>query len=102
MAVLVAVVGAVFVFVIIVALQAVFYREEEEEKVSKVYSMAPEELSRLRAAQQEALHSYRWVDQAQGRVAIPIDRAMDLTVIELRGRTGSEARPASTSPSGHP
>jgi hypothetical protein len=31
-----------------------------------------------RAAQEQKLSSYRWVDRQAGRVAIPIDRAMDL------------------------
>jgi hypothetical protein len=35
------------------------------------------ELEAYRAATDQQLHSYRWVDRSQGVVAIPIDRAMD-------------------------
>jgi len=50
-----------------------------------------------RAAAEQKLRSYRWVDRAAGVVAIPIDRAMDL--ISERGlpaRTDSSA--SQTSP----
>jgi hypothetical protein len=73
-------VGAILVFAIIVALQAFFYRSEEAERAVKVYAVVPEELARLRAVQQEQLNTYRWVDAEHGVVALPIDRAMELTV----------------------
>jgi hypothetical protein len=38
------------------------------------------DLDVVRAAQEETLHSYGWVDRANGKVRIPIDRAMDLLV----------------------
>jgi hypothetical protein len=40
-------------------------------------------LEALRREEDALLHAYGWVDRAQGRVRIPIDRAMDL--IEQRG-----------------
>ena len=40
-------------------------------------------LDALRREEDALLHSYGWIDRAQGRVRIPIDRAMDL--IEQRG-----------------
>jgi hypothetical protein len=36
------------------------------------------DLDAVRAAQEDALNSYGWVDRANGKVRIPIDRAMDL------------------------
>jgi hypothetical protein len=39
-----------------------------------------QELEQLRAAEDAALHSYGWLDQAAGVVRIPIDRAMDLLI----------------------
>jgi hypothetical protein len=91
----VAIVGAVLVFAIIVALQAFFYRSEEAERSIKYYAQAPEELARLRAQEQEQLNSYHWVDPARGVVSIPIDRAMEL-VVRDQGRNPSAAGPAST------
>jgi hypothetical protein len=38
------------------------------------------DLDVVRAAQEETLHSYGWVDRANGIVRIPIDRAIDLLV----------------------
>jgi hypothetical protein len=77
---LIGVVFAIGLFVLVVFLQAFFYREEAEENVRKVVAVAPEELSQLKAQQLEALHSYRYVDPRAGVVAIPIDRAMELVV----------------------
>ena len=44
-----AIVGAVLIFALIVALQAMFYNVEENERYNKVYTQAPEDLTRLRA-----------------------------------------------------
>ncbi len=77
---LVGVVFAIVLFVIVVFLQAFFYRQEAEENTRKVVAVAPEELSRLKAQQIETLNSYRYVDPSAGVVAIPIDRAMALVV----------------------
>jgi hypothetical protein len=38
------------------------------------------DFDQVRAAQENALNSYGWVDRANGKVRIPIDRAMDLLV----------------------
>lgn len=77
------IVGAVLVFVMAVGLQALFYSEQRHELDRKVVSKAPEPLVRLAAEQQEKLHSYRWVDARAKVVAIPIDRAMELTIRDL-------------------
>jgi hypothetical protein len=80
---LAAVVGIVFaivLFVVVVLLQAFFYQQVSEEHERKVVAVAPEELSQLRAQHLVALHSYRWVDEKAGVVAIPIDLAMKLVV----------------------
>jgi hypothetical protein len=39
-----------------------------------------EDLKRLRAAEEEVLHSYGWIDASAGVVHIPIERAMELTL----------------------
>jgi len=79
---LVGIVFAILLFVVVVLLQAYFYRAEQQETVRKVVAVAPEQLSQLRAQQQELLHSYKLVDQGKGVVAIPIDLAMKLVVSE--------------------
>jgi len=75
-------VGAVLLFVIIVGLQALFYRMQDAEVAEKVYSQPYEELRQLDADQLEQLNSYGWVDQQAGTVHIPIDRAMELVAQE--------------------
>jgi hypothetical protein len=88
------IVGAILVFVIIVALQALFYRTQNEEFKRKMIAQAPEELSRLVAEQRERLGGYRWVNEKVGIAAIPIDRAMELTIRELnRARAAASLGP---------
>jgi hypothetical protein len=80
---LVGILGSILLFVIIVGLQALFYKMQEDELRLKVYTQPYEELRRLDAEQLEDLNSYGWVDQQAGIAHIPIDRAMELTVREL-------------------
>jgi hypothetical protein len=81
--------GSILVFVIILALQTLFFSAQEAERQVKTFG-PPEELSRLRAGQLERLNAYRWVDASKGVVAIPIDRAMEL-VVRDQGRAGVNA-----------
>ena len=78
--VVVGLVGAILVFVLVVALQALFQRVERGELERKVVAAPAQELEALRAEQLEALSEYRYVDRAKGIVAIPIERAMELEV----------------------
>ncbi|MBN2328839.1 MAG: hypothetical protein JXR73_16990 [Candidatus Omnitrophica bacterium] len=75
--------SAILLFVLIVALQVVYYVFQENEFNAKVVSQKPAELTRVVSEQQEKLYGpYRWVNEASGVVAIPIDAAMDLIVKE--------------------
>jgi hypothetical protein len=85
------IVGAILVFVMIVALQAFYSAARDKERERKVVAQAPEELGRLIASQQEILNSYRWIDEANGVVGIPIDRAMEILVDELSEDSESPA-----------
>jgi hypothetical protein len=81
------IVGAVAVILLAVAivlLQVLFYRTSEAERWRKVVSQQPEELRQVQAEQLDRLNSYRWIDEQNGVVAIPIDRAMELVVKEAR------------------
>lgn len=49
-----------------------------------------EDLHAIRAAEEQSLHSYGWVDPQHGIVRIPIDRAIDLVV-----QRGLPSRPQS-------
>ena len=62
---------------------------------------APKDLEQYKAAQDEILNNYGWVDQQAGIVRIPIDRAMDILLqrgLPVRGTTpekqGGHKRPS--------
>ena len=77
---LVGVVAAILLFVVIVALQAIFYRQETLERLRKQSPVRPPELAHRLAEQQERLHAYQLLDPSSGTVAIPIDRARELVL----------------------
>jgi hypothetical protein len=85
-------VGVILLAVVIILLQVLFYRTAEAERWRKVVSQQPEELRRLHAEQLEQINGYRWVDEPNGVVAIPVDRAMDLVIQESRETGGGTAR----------
>ncbi|HEY5895421.1 MAG TPA: hypothetical protein VIT91_19540 [Chthoniobacterales bacterium] len=64
----------------------------DEERVSK----RVENLAKLNEANVKKLSSYAWIDKAKGTVQIPIDRAIDLTVADLKDRVPVKAGPIST------
>jgi hypothetical protein len=78
----VGIVSAILLFVIIVVLQAYFYRAEQQELERKVYTQPYEALQQLDATQLEQINSYGWVSEADGVARIPIDRAMELVAAE--------------------
>ena len=74
--------GAILVFAIVVLLMVVFYRFEARQQ-AEMNRQPPAEVSNLVAEQQAELARYRWVNEQQKIVGIPISRAMDLVVGEL-------------------
>lgn len=60
--------------------------------------LTPEErrsrLDELRAKERSAAISYSWIDQNAGVVRLPIDRAIELTVRDLRQQQGEQPREA--------
>jgi hypothetical protein len=53
-------------------------RERETMPGTPLQVDAPNELRRMRAAEQAALNSYGWVDKDAGIVRIPVERAMEI------------------------
>jgi hypothetical protein len=76
------IVGAVLLFVLIVALQAVFLNAREGETYDKVVAVGDDDVRGLQARQLGVLNSYRWIDEEKGVVGIPIEDAMKLVVRE--------------------
>jgi len=94
--VLVGLVGFLIVIVCVIMVQALWYGANEREFALKNYSAAPQELAQLRASQLAALNSYRWLNEKEGVVGIPIERAIELIVRELNREPQSTA----TAPAG--
>ncbi len=78
--------GALLVALIIILLQAAYFRALDREHQIKVVAETPQELQDLRTAQMEKLEGYKWVDRKNGVVSIPIDRAMELVVRDAKAR----------------
>jgi len=78
----VGIISAILLFVIIVVLQAFFYRAEQSELEKKVWSQPYQALQQLDANQLELLNSYGWVSETEGVVHVPIKRAMELVAAE--------------------
>jgi hypothetical protein len=76
--------GAIFLFAVIVAIAWLPNQAADAEQ------KASEERIRIRnetlARQIRLANSYDWVDQSKGIVRIPIERAMQITVEEMRHR----------------
>ena len=84
----IAVAGAIlviFIFALVVAVQALFFKVREDQNKDKYVTRAPMELNALITGQQELLNSYRWIDKSRGVAGIPIERAMRLVVDEYSG-----------------
>jgi hypothetical protein len=88
------VIGAILVTLMIVGLQAVYYRAQNAEDLRKIVAEAPEELQLLRLEQLDQLNGYRWVS-GDTVAAIPIEIAMEKTA----GRLNAD-RSAATAASG--
>jgi hypothetical protein len=84
---IVGVFGAVIAFVLIVGVQVLYYRMERTDEYKKVVEPGSIGLKEMVAEQETSLNGYKWVDRDKDVVTIPIDRAMELTVHDLQGRT---------------
>lgn len=79
----VATIGAVSTLLLIVAVagtQAWYYNAAAAEQQRKFEGDVYWDLAAARLDQQERLHRYRWVDQTKLIAAVPIERAIELTV----------------------
>jgi hypothetical protein len=53
-------------------------------------------LADLNLENQKILTQYRWIDKSKGVVGIPIDRAMDLVLVQLQSNQPHPAGPVNT------
>ena len=78
-------IGSILLVVIVVALEALYGHMALAETRRKVVDVRNEALRGYTAEQLDKLNQYRVVDPATGVVAIPIERAMELTVRDAGG-----------------
>lgn len=95
---LVGFVGSIVVVAIIVLLQVIYYRMAADQFRQKDLDQTLTELAEVLNVQQAKLTQYRWVDQAKGIVAIPIDRAMSLVVREAASGSVPQAQHGAVRP----
>ncbi len=102
--ILVGIIGTVLLLAIVLFAAALYYHAEDAQAARKVYARPPaHEVSALKSEQLEKLHAYRWVNEQERIVAIPIQRAIELTVRDLKSgqdparivKRGSGPNPAS-------
>ncbi len=67
---------------VILGLQSYVDRAREQQVFVKQLQPVSEDLRALRAREDAELNSYGYVDQARGRVRIPVRRAMELLIAE--------------------
>jgi hypothetical protein len=91
------VIGAVAGFlliVLVIGVQGWFLQEVHRETTAQWGDTPIRWLAELRAAQQERINTYRWVDRQKQIVAIPIDEAMKLLI--ANGGKLSTTRPSAS------
>lgn len=90
-------IGTIVLVEVILLLQALYYRADFEQTQNKVVDTVPIEVTELYRAKREALASYgveAEFEEGRTRVAIPIERAMEL--LAERARDGEIAAAAPT------
>ncbi|MEY3000795.1 MAG: hypothetical protein RL648_1009 [Verrucomicrobiota bacterium] len=83
--------GVIFVFLLILAVAYLPNRAVSIEEANVAERMTIR--NTVRGEQARLVSTYEWVDREKGVVRIPVERAMKLTVDELRGEAaGGESR----------
>lgn len=90
-------VGFVLIFLFAFAVKLLFLANppapDEDAARAAERSKALEELN---AENAQKLGTYAWVDKTKGQVQIPLDRAIELTIVELNSRPPAPAGPIAT------
>ena len=81
-------IGAFLIFVLIVAIAYLPNRASSAYEKNKEERMTI--LNTVKAEQANLVSSYGWTNQAEGVVRIPVERAMRLTVEELKAKQSAE------------
>ncbi|MEQ9411822.1 MAG: hypothetical protein RIK87_29170 [Fuerstiella sp.] len=88
-------VAAIGSFVLIVGLQALYLSYQAGQTQQNQSANTINSSASLLAEQRAKINRYGWINRAQGVVAIPIDRAIELTAKDL---TAKKQEPKTTEP----
>ena len=80
--------GGAFLFCAFAALVIIVYKASIPEKDAEQIraDARVQKLAALRAEDDAKLNSYRWINKDKGTVQIPIERAMELVLADLKGK----------------
>ena len=82
--------GALVTFVVILAMQVLYYSAVVQETEQKVVQSPTTQSDTMLAEQAVKLTRYEWIDREKQQVMIPIDRAMEVVVNELSAAPSEE------------
>jgi hypothetical protein len=85
-------IGVIFCFFLVVA--AAYLPNRAVSQEAKNAEIRYEIRNDVRGEQARLVDSYEWINQAEGVVRIPVDRAMKLAVEELRAEQQSTGEPS--------
>lgn len=83
-------VSVVLVFAAIIGIQTLYLRQADRAESKRSASLSLD-ADNLNAEQELQLQQEGWLDRDKGQVAIPIDRAMELVVQDLRSEQAGDA-----------
>jgi len=70
-----------------------WYRTQESAlRAERGWASTPAETKQVKSSQAERLAHYAWIDKQKGVVALPIERAMELSREELSKAQGGQGR----------
>jgi len=93
---IVGVIGALAVFLLILLMMVLYQGVQQRQNTIKDIDRPFAQRDDLLAKQRAQLNNYRWLKEVEGKgekkevYVIPIDRAMELVVVELGSRAGRQ------------
>lgn len=90
-------IGFALIFFFAIAVKALFLAAPPapEEDAARAAERA-KALEDLRKENDQKLNNYAWADKTKGQVQIPIQQAIELTIVELNSRPPAPAGPIAT------
>lgn len=83
------VVGTVVTLVSVLCVQVLFHQTEGAQSAQRNAAAGTPEMRVMLAEQRASLEGYAWIDEAAGRVTIPVDQAMQLVARDIAANSPS-------------